>query len=203
MERADLQQSQFNEQMRWSDRKGPSGRPPHELLAPREAAAPLVQQSRFQSAKYRYIDFALGNKNAAMLKTHTHGPDLLAAVQAAFDAPSLYDESLRLLAQRGLRMPASHTQRDWTQPHSANDGVEQAGLAARRNPEQHWDLYQPGEELTDLEDAFRLWRFRHVTTVERVIGFKRATGGTRRVSNLRKMLNVVLFPEIWTQRTAL
>ena len=81
--------------------------------------------------------------------------------------------------------------------------VEQAWLVVYRNPKAHWDLYQLGEELTDLEDAFRQWRFRHVTTVERVIGFKRGTGGTGGVSYLRKMLDVVLFPEIWTLRTSL
>lgn len=163
----------------------------------------LAQSSGFQSAQYRCIEFALGNKNAAMLKPHAHRPDLLATVQAAFVAPSLYDEALRLLARRGLPVPASHTTRDWTQPYTAHAGVEQAWLVAYRNPQQHWDLYQLGEELTDLEDAFRLWRFRHVTTVERVIGFKRGTGGTGGVSYLRKMLDVVLFPEIWTLRTAL
>jgi tryptophan 2,3-dioxygenase len=163
----------------------------------------LANSSGFQSAQYRCIEFALGNKNAAMLKPHAHRPDLLAQVQAAFVAPSLYDEALRLLARRGLAMPVSHTDRDWTQAYAASDAVEQAWLVAYRNPKAHWDLYQLGEELTDLEDAFRLWRFRHVTTVERVIGFKRGTGGTGGVSYLRKMLDVVLFPEIWTLRTAL
>jgi tryptophan 2,3-dioxygenase len=99
--------------------------------------------------------------------------------------------------------PASHTERDWTQPYQANAQVEAAWLTVYRDPKQHWDLYQLGEELTDLEDAFRLWRFRHVTTVERVIGFKRGTGGTGGVSYLRKMLDVVLFPEIWSLRTEL
>jgi tryptophan 2,3-dioxygenase len=124
-------------------------------------------------------------------------------VQAAFEAPSLYDEALRLLARRGLAVPASHVERDWTQAYSASPVVEQAWLQVYSHPEQHWDLYQLGEELTDLEDAFRLWRFRHVTTVERVIGFKRGTGGTGGVSYLRKMLDVVLFPEIWSVRTLL
>jgi tryptophan 2,3-dioxygenase len=142
----------------------------------------------------------MGNKNRAMLKPHEHRADLLALVQSAYEAPSLYDEALRLLARRGLAVPASHTERDWTQPYVENDAVEQAWLTVYRNPEKHWDLYQLGEELTDLEDAFRLWRFRHVTTVERVIGFKRGTGG---VSYLRKMLDVVLFPEIWKLRTDL
>ena len=163
----------------------------------------LANSSGFQSAQYRCIEFALGNKNAAMLKPHAHRPDLLAQVQAAFVAPSLYDEALRLLARRGLPVPSSHTQRDWTQAYVESDEVEQAWLVAYRNPKAHFDLYQLGEELTDLEDAFRLWRFRHVTTVERIIGFKRGTGGTGGVSYLRKMLDVVLFPEIWKLRTAL
>ena len=163
----------------------------------------LANSSGFQSAQYRCIEFALGNKNAAMLKPHAHRPDLLAQVQAAFEAPSLYDEALRLLARRGLAVPASHTLRDWTQAYAESDAVKQAWLVAYRDPKQYWDLYQLGEELTDLEDAFRLWRFRHVTTVERVIGFKRGTGGTGGVSYLRKMLDVVLFPEIWKLRTDL
>ena len=163
----------------------------------------LANSSGFQSYQYRSIEFALGNKNAAMLQPHAHRPDLLAKVQTAYEAPSLYDEALRLLARRGLAVPTSHTERDWTQPYTESDAVEQAWLTVYRDPEHHWDLYQLGEELTDLEDAFRLWRFRHVTTVERVIGFKRGTGGTGGVSYLRKMLDVVLFPEIWRLRTNL
>ncbi len=163
----------------------------------------LSSSSGFQSYQYRCIEFSLGNKNAAMLKPHSHRPDLLVHVEAAFKAPSLYDEALRLLARRGIAVPASHTERDWTQPYPASAEVEQAWLQVYRNPKAHWDLYQLGEELTDLEDAFRLWRFRHVTTVERIIGFKRGTGGTGGVSYLRKMLDVVLFPEIWSLRTEL
>ena len=163
----------------------------------------LASSSGFQSYQYRCIEFSLGNKNAAMLKPHEHRPDLLAQVRSAYEAPSLYDEALKLLARRGLDVPQSHAQRDWTQPYVASPGVEEAWLTVYRNPKQHWDLYQLGEELTDLEDAFRLWRFRHVTTVERVIGFKRGTGGTGGVSYLRKMLDVVLFPEIWSLRTSL
>jgi tryptophan 2,3-dioxygenase len=163
----------------------------------------LGSSSGFQSWQYRCIEFMLGNKNAAMLKPHSHRPDLLARVEAVWRAPSLYDESLRLLARRGFAIPKTYTERDWTQPYAADDAVEQAWLAVYRSPEAHWDLYQLGEELTDLEDAFRLWRFRHVTTVERVIGFKRGTGGTSGVGYLRKMLDVVLFPEIWKLRTDL
>jgi tryptophan 2,3-dioxygenase len=163
----------------------------------------LAQSSGFQSWQYRCIEFGLGNKNGAMLQPHRHAPQRLAQVEAAWRAPSLYDEAIRLMGRRGLPVPASHTVRDWTQPYTASPAVEAAWLLAYRDPTQHWDLYQLGEELTDLEDTFRLWRFRHVTTVERVIGFKRGTGGTHGVGYLRKMLDVVLFPEIWTLRTAL
>ena len=163
----------------------------------------LDNSSGFQSYQYRCIEFSLGNKNAAMLKPHAHRPDLLAPVQAAFETPSLYDLSLQLLARHGLPVPASHLLRDWTQPYPASDAVKDAWLAVYRDPLTHWNLYQLGEKLTDLEDAFRLWRFRHVTTVERVIGFKRGSGGTGGVSYLRKMLDVVLFPELWQLRTDL
>jgi len=163
----------------------------------------LAQSSGFQSAQYRSIEFSLGNKNAAMLKPHLHNAARLAQVEACWRAPSLYDEALRLLARRGLPVPASHTGRDWTLPYADSDAVKDAWLTVYRAPKQHWDLYQLGEELTDLEDAFRLWRFRHVTTVERIIGFKRGTGGTSGVAYLRKMLDVVLFPEIWRLRTEL
>ncbi len=163
----------------------------------------LSNSSGFQSGQYRCIEFMLGNKNAAMLKPHAHRPEILARVDAAYRAPSLYDESLRLLARRGIAVPPESLERDWTRPHAASAGVEAAWLTVYRDPNAHWDLYQLGEELTDLEDAFRQWRFRHVTTVERVIGFKRGTGGTSGVGYLRKMLDVVLFPEIWSLRTNL
>jgi tryptophan 2,3-dioxygenase len=163
----------------------------------------LANSSGFQSAQYRCIEFSLGNKNAAMLKPHAHHPDRLAMVEKAYLAPSLYDRSLQLLAKRGIAVPSNNLNRDWTQAYAAHPEVEQAWLTVYRNPKQYFDLYQLGEELTDLEDAFRLWRFRHVTTVERVIGFKRGSGGTSGVSYLRKMLDIVLFPEIWSLRTNL
>jgi tryptophan 2,3-dioxygenase len=163
----------------------------------------LSASSGFQSYQYRCIEFAMGNKNAAMLKPHAHRPDLLAQVEQALRAPSLYDESLRLLARRGIPVPASHLDRDWTLPYVESEAVRDAWLIVYRDPNRHWDLYQLGEELTDLEDTFRLWRFRHVTTVQRIIGFKRGTGGTGGVSYLRKMLDTVLFPEVWALRTEL
>ena len=163
----------------------------------------LAQSSGFQSWQYRCIEFSMGNKNANMLMPHSHRPDLHAVVEKAYCAPSLYDVSLKLLARRGLAVPNTYLERDWRQAYAANAEVEEAWLVVYRNHKQYWDLYQLGEELTDLEDAFRLWRFRHLTTVERVIGFKRGTGGTGGVSYLRKMLDVVLFPEIWSLRTSL
>ncbi len=163
----------------------------------------LASSSGFQSWQYRCTEFLLGNKNAAMLRPHAHRPEQLATVEAAWRAPSLYDEALRLLARRGLPIAPDSLDRDWTLPYAASESVERAWLTVYRAPEQHWDLYQLGEELVDLEDAFRLWRFRHVTTVERVIGFKRGTGGTGGVPYLRKMLDTVLFPELWTLRTDL
>ena len=163
----------------------------------------LANSSGLQSWQYRCIEFSLGNKNPSMLKLHQQRPELLAQVRAAYDSPSLYDQALRLLARRGLPVPTTHTERDWGAAYVSSDGVEQAWLTVYRDPEAYWDLYQLGEELIDLEDAFRLWRFRHVTTVERVIGFKRGTGGTSGVGYLRKMLDVVLFPEIWKLRTDL
>ena len=163
----------------------------------------LSSSSGFQSWQYRCIEFMMGNKNAAMLKPHAHHAERSAVVQQALHAPSLYDESLRLLARRGVPVPPSRLERDWTQPYAADAQVEQAWLVVYRNPSARWDLYQLGEELVDLEDAFRLWRFRHVTTVERVIGFKRGTGGTSGVAYLRKMLDVTLFPELWRIRTEL
>ncbi|MGE8546593.1 tryptophan 2,3-dioxygenase [Alcaligenes sp. Marseille-Q7550] len=163
----------------------------------------LGQSSGFQSFQYREIEFSLGNKNAAMLKPHQHNPERLAGVLQAYEAPSLYDEALRCLDRHGVPVPADYLERDWRQPYKASPDVEQAWLQVYRDAPRYWELYELAEKLTDLEDAFRLWRFRHVTTVERIIGFKRGTGGTSGVSYLRKMLDTVLFPELWSLRTNL
>jgi tryptophan 2,3-dioxygenase len=163
----------------------------------------LGRSSGFQSWQYRCIEFAAGNKDPLMLAPHEHRPERLAEVEAAWRAPSLYDEALRLLARRGLPVPAQVVDRDWSTRHDPDDEVEAAWLEVYRDPARHWDLYQLAEELTDFEDAFRLWRFRHLTTVERVIGSRRGTGGTSGVGYLRAMLDVVLFPEIWSLRAVL
>ena len=163
----------------------------------------LGHSSGFQSWQYRCIEFACGNKNAAMLEPHRHVEARSDAVQEAFEAPSLYDETLRLMHRRGIEIPTDVLDRDITHQYTAHPGVEAAWIQVYRNPSAHWDLYQLGEELVDLEDAFRLWRFRHLTTVQRVIGFKRGTGGTSGVDYLRGMLDTVLFPELWSIRTQL
>lgn len=163
----------------------------------------LDSSSGFQSYQYRHIEFALGNKNPAMLAPHAHRPDLTHALTESLHAPSLYDDAIELLSRRGLRIDDTHLARDQSAAYSANASVEAAWLTVYRSPRDRWDLYQLAEELVDLEDAFRLWRFRHVTTVERIIGAKPGTGGTGGVSYLRRMLDVVLFPELWSVRTAL
>ncbi|MBO0842338.1 MAG: tryptophan 2,3-dioxygenase [Nocardioides sp.] len=164
--------------------------------------AHLATGSGFQSWQYRCIEFALGNKAASTLTVHAGRPQE-AAVLDAYRRPSLYDASLRLLARRGFVIPGSHLTRDFTQEYVASDAVAAAWESIYREPDKHFDLYELGEELTDLETAFRLWRFRHVSTVERIIGFKPGTGGTSGVGYLRSRLDVVLFPELWAMRTAL
>ena len=163
----------------------------------------LGHSSGFQSWQYRCIEFACGNKQATMLEPHRHRANRFDEVEAALHVPSLYDESLRLLARRNIDLPADVLQRDVTQPYISHPAVETAWLHVYRNADALWDLYQLGEKLVDLEDAFRLWRFRHLTTVQRVIGFKQGTGGTAGVSYLRAMLDTELFPELWSIRTAL
>jgi len=163
----------------------------------------LGRSSGFQSFQYRAIEFRLGNKNRAMLNPHKHNPARLKDVEAAFAAPSLYDEAIALLARRGFDIPQAVLNRDRGLPTAHDPHVEAAWAKVYKDPETYWELYELAEELVDLEDAFRLWRFRHVTTVERIIGFKRGTGGTDGVGYLRKMLDVVLFPELWRVRTAM
>ena len=175
-------------------------------LTPAEYSAfrdSLGASSGFQSYQYRRIEFLLGNKSAVMMEPHRHRSDLFAPLEAALAEPSLYDEAIRVLARRGLPIDPACVERDWRVSHAFNDSVCAAWVEVYRNTQKHWELYELAEKLVDLEDAFRQWRFRHVTTVERVIGWKRGTGGTSGVTYLRRLLDTVLFPELWRARTEL
>lgn len=163
----------------------------------------LGQSSGFQSWQYRLIEYAVGNRNLAMLKPHAHRADLTALLEAELARPSLYDEALRHLARAGLPVPDEVLNRDLRQPWTVHEGVQRVWEIVYRDPTQYWQAYELAEKLVDFEDYFRRWRFNHVTTVERVIGLKRGTGGTGGVSYLRRMLDVELFPELWHLRTTL
>ncbi len=162
----------------------------------------LGQSSGFQSHQYRQIEFILGNRNRAMMRPHAHRPDIAALLEAELNAPSLYDVALRALNER-VPLPDAVLTRDLSMPHRADARITEAWSVIYRDPGQHWMLYELAEKLVDLEDYFRRWRFNHVTTVERIIGLKRGTGGTGGVSYLRRMLEVELFPELWQLRTEL
>jgi tryptophan 2,3-dioxygenase len=163
----------------------------------------LGASSGFQSFQYRELEFILGNKNANMLAVHQAAPEHHALLERELHAPSIYDEAVRLLARAGLPVSRERLDADPTKPTVHDDSVLAAWLEVYRDPEHHWALYELAEKLVDMETAFRTWRFRHVSTVERIIGFKTGTGGTAGVSYLRKMLDVVLFPELFALRTAL
>ncbi|MES2257476.1 MAG: tryptophan 2,3-dioxygenase [Pseudomonadota bacterium] len=163
----------------------------------------LDASSGFQSYQYREIEFILGNKNPAMLAVHASALTHYTRLGAELRAPSLYDEAIRMLARSGFTIASQRLERDWTRPTEADISVQAAWLEIYRDPPHHWELYELAEKLVDLETAFRLWRFRHVTTVERIIGFKAGTGGTAGASYLRKMLDTVLFPELFALRTQL
>jgi len=163
----------------------------------------LGASSGFQSFQYRMVEFLLGNKSAVLMEPHRHRAELFARLEELHRSPSIYDESIRMLARRGLPVDPSLVERDWTSLHEFNESVCAAWVQVYRDTGRHWELYELAEKLVDLEDAFRQWRFRHVTTVERIIGLKRGTGGTSGVGYLRRVLDVVLFPELWRARTEL
>ncbi|MFK7858480.1 MAG: tryptophan 2,3-dioxygenase [Granulosicoccus sp.] len=162
----------------------------------------LGASSGFQSHQYRLIEYMLGNRNKRMLKVHEHRTELHGMLMQELENPSIYHVSLNAL-ERGLdiKLPADAFRSN--EPHQSDDAIIEAWTVVYRAPQRHWMLYELAEKLVDLEDYFRRWRFNHVTTVERVIGFKRGTGGTSGVSYLRKMLEVELFPELWHLRGAL
>jgi len=163
----------------------------------------LGASSGFQSFQYRELEFILGNKNANLLAVHEKSPESHAILERELHTPSVYDEAVMLLARSGFAIAPERLARDWTLPTAADETVKAAWLGVYQDTGQHWALYELAEKLVDLETAFRFWRFRHVSTVERIIGFKQGTGGTSGASYLRKMLDVVLFPELFALRTAL
>jgi tryptophan 2,3-dioxygenase len=163
----------------------------------------LGRSSGFQSLQYRVLEFTLGNKHPEMLEVHRREEADYQALQRALSAPSLYDEVLRLLSQRGYGVPAAALSRDFTQPYVPSKQVTAAWLAVYHNAAKDWDLYELAERLVDLDHRFQLWRFQHMKTVERIIGYKPGTGGTAGVSYLAKALRLRLFPELWEVRTSM
>ena len=163
----------------------------------------LGQSSGFQSWQYRLIEYAVGNRNLAMLKPHAHCPDIMEMLEAELARPSLYDEVLRRLARTCLAVPEAVLNRDLRQAWQLDQDVLAVWTKVYQDPSRYWEAYEVAEKLVDFEDYFRRWRFNHVTTVERVIGFKRGTGGTGGISYLKRMLEVELFPELWRVRTEL
>jgi len=173
---------------------------PHDYSAFRNS---LGRSSGFQSAQYRMLEFLIGNKNAEMIQVFRADPPTYEVLERALRAPSLYDEVLRLLSRRGLNVPAQAIDRDFTQPYQASKQVAAAWLSVYHNSVKDWDLYELAERLVDLDYKFQLWRFTHMKTVERIIGYKRGTGGTGGVSYLTKALELKFFPELWTVRTSM
>jgi tryptophan 2,3-dioxygenase len=163
----------------------------------------LGSSSGFQSDQYRQIEFMMGAKQARFIAVHQGEPAIQAVLQKELETPSLYDEAIRLLARRGFAIPASVLERDFTQPYVACDAVEAAWSEIYLNESRYWDLYELAEKLVDLEYHFQLWRFGHLKTVERVIGYKTGTGGTTGVDYLARVLEARFFPELLNVRTKL
>ena len=171
---------------------------PSEYLQFRDALGPA---SGLQSFQFRAIEFLLGNKNASRVDLHHHDPAIELFLKGLLKSPSLYDEFLRYLARRGMPVPAERVERDWTRPYEAHPGVVQVFKTIYEDTKGWWAEYDMCEKLVDVEENFQLWRFRHVKTVERVIGFRRGTGGSAGVPFLRKSLETALFPELIAVRT--
>ena len=161
----------------------------------------LGASSGFQSLQYRELDFLLGNKNAGMLKVFAHDPAALARLERTLAEPSLYDEFLRYLARRGHAIPKALLERDVAQPHQRNAALAPVFKRIYENAKEFWPEYHLCEQLIDIEESFQLWRFRHMKTVERIIGFKRGTGGSSGVAFLKKALELTFFPELIDVRT--
>ena len=177
-----------------------------ETLTPSEYAEfrdLLGPSSGFQSVQYRTMEFLLGNKNAGMLKVFAHDPEGQATLREALEAPGLYDEALRYLARHGHAIPPEHLERDWSKPHVFDAQLMPALERIYEDTDAHWEAYHLCEDLVDLETQFQLWRFRHMRTVMRIIGFKRGTGGSSGVGFLKQALELTFFPELFEVRTTL
>jgi len=163
----------------------------------------LGNASGFQSFQYRRLEFLLGNKNRDAMRVFAHDPVLHGELNANLEAPSLYDEFLRHLARRGFLVPQECTNRDWSEPHRRNEGLVKVIREIYEDPREHWDAYEMCEKLVDVEEYFQLWRFRHMKTVERIIGFRPGTGGSSGVGFLKQALELTFFPELLAARTGL
>lgn len=163
----------------------------------------LGQSSGFQSLQYRLIEYVLGNRNLSMTRPHEHDADSSALLEAELEKPSIYQVVLAFARRQGFSVSEGITDVPAAGPHKEVQEIRDLWQAVYQDATRYWALYEVGEKLVDLEDYFRRWRFNHVTTVERVIGFKRGTGGTGGVSYLKRMLEVELFPELWRVRTVL
>jgi tryptophan 2,3-dioxygenase len=173
---------------------------PFEYSAFRNA---LGRSSGFQSVQYRLLEFLFGNKNAAMIEVHKRDARAYELLARALAEPSLYDEVLRLLSRRGYGIPEGYLSRDFSEPYQASKQVAGAWLGVYHNADQAWDLYELAERMVDLDYNFQLWRYHHLKTVERIIGYKPGTGGTGGVSYLAKALELKFFPELWQIRTSM
>ncbi len=173
---------------------------PSEYLEFRDVLGPA---SGFQSLQYRLVEFLLGNKNADMLDVFAYRPEAQATLRTALESPSLYDAVLHWLARRGHAVPADVLDRDVTQPHRRSAALVPMFRIIYENTEAHWNAYHLCELLVDVEESFQLWRFRHMKTVERIIGFRRGTGGSSGVGFLRQALDLTFFPELFEVRTVL
>jgi tryptophan 2,3-dioxygenase len=163
----------------------------------------LGHASGFQSYQYRKLEFLLGNKNRDALKVFDYDPAIHADLLATLEVPSLYDEFLRDLSRRGLPVPSECVERDWSQPYGKNDALVEVFRIIYEHPHEYWDAYEMCEKLVDVEEYFQLWRFRHMKTVERIIGFRPGTGGSSGVGFLRRALELTFFPELLDVRTGL
>ena len=175
-----------------------------ETLTPSEYAefrGVLGNASGFQSAQYREIEFLLGNKDPNAVRVFKHDEALHKHLTTALHAPSLYDEFLSHLARRGMAVPDSCLERDWSLPYEPSEELIPVFKTIYEDTKTHWDAYEMCEKLIDVEAQFSLWRFRHMMTVERVIGFKRGTGGSSGVPFLRRAVDIRVFPELWHVRT--